>query len=590
MSEKAKINFSILKRLVVFAKPYKHLFFLVLFGIISLAVLGAIRPMLIGQMVNDYIIKFKDEGKLLIWTLIIFGSLFLEAGLQFLTAYFSNYFAQNIIKDIRMKIFKHMMQFKVRYFDSRPVGSLITRVVSDLEAITEVFSAGIIDISGDVLTLVFTLVMMFSTDWKLAILTIIPIPFLLIATRIFARAMRKSFQMEREQVNKLNSFVQERITGMSLVQLFNREKREYELFEEINKGHRQAHIKAVWANSIFFPIVEMFSSFTFAFILVWMALQVEGKTSAEIKAMFGQVVAFTFWINMLYRPIRMLADKFNILQRGMVRAERIVEILDHTEDIQSQGTGCEAPIHERIKFENVYFSYKDEDWVLKNLSFEILPGQTVAFVGATGAGKSTIVNLLTRFYDYQKGEIYMGDIALKNIDTNDLRKKIAIVLQDVFLFSDSIYNNVTLYDDTISMDKVVEAAKLVGAHDFIMQLPDNYDYKVGERGSVLSVGQRQLLSFMRAYVFNPDILILDEATSSVDNDSEVMIQKATQNITKGRTSIVIAHRLSTIQNADVIIVMDKGEIVEMGSPTELLSKDGFYKKLYDRQFIDVNEN
>ncbi len=590
MAEKAKINLKIFTRLIQFAKPYKKLFFLVLFGIILLSFVGPTRPLMIKHMVDEYILQQQDGSRLLIWTLLILGTLVLEAGLQFMTAYFSNFFAQHIIKDIRMKIFRHMLSFKVQYFDSRPVGSLVTRVVSDLEAITEVFSSGLIDIAGDVLSLLVILTMMFVTDWQLSLLVLIPVPLLLIATRIFARAMRKSFQLEREQVNKLNSFVQERVTGMSLVQLFNRQEKEYEAFEEINKGHRTAHIKAVWANSIFFPVVELFSSLSIAFILVWGALKVEGKTPEQIQQMFGQIIGFTLWINLLFRPIRQLADKFNILQRGTVRAERIIEILDHTEDVQSQGEGLNVSLSEDIHFKEVYFAYKEKDWVLKNVSFDIQAGKTIAFVGATGAGKSTIVNLLTRFYDYQEGEISIGTTALKNIDTKHLRKKIAIVLQDVFLFSDSIYNNVTLQDESISREKVIEAAKLVGAHDFIMQLPQQYDFHIGERGNALSVGQRQLISFMRAYVFNPEILILDEATSSVDNESEALIQSATEKITKGRTSLVIAHRLSTIQNADEIIVLEKGEVVEMGNPELLLQKeDGFYRRLYEKQYLEKNQ-
>jgi ATP-binding cassette subfamily B protein len=361
---------------------------------------------------------------------------------------------------------------------------------------------------------------------------------------------------------------------MNIVQLFNREKQEYAGFEEINKGHRQAHINAVWANSIFFPVVELLSSLSIALLLVYGALKVGGKSQKEISNMYGEIISFILWVNMLYRPIRQLADKFNILQRGTVRAERVFEILDLNEHIQDNGTINACDFNLPIVFKNISFAYKNEDWVLKNIDLIIEPGSTVAFVGATGAGKSTIVNLLGRFYEYQKG----------SIELSYLRKNIAIVLQDVFLFSDSVYNNITLGDPSISRDQVIAAAKAVGAHDFISKLPNDYDYQVGERGGVLSVGQRQLLSFIRASVYNPHILILDEATSSVDNESEEMIQNATAQLTKGRTSIVIAHRLSTIQNADKIIVLDKGEIKEMGSHGELLQKEGFYRKLYDMQF------
>ena len=476
----------------------------------------------------------------------------------------------------------------MRYFDKNPVGAMVTRVVSDLEAITEVFSAGIMEIAGDIISLFFILTLMFITNWQLSLMTLIPIPFLLIATRIFARAMRDSFKLERQQVTRLNTFVQERFTGMSIVQLFNRQKKEFENFEEINKGHRQAHVNAVWANSIFFPIVELLSSLSIAFLLVWGALNVSGKTQVEIRLMYGQIIAFTLWIYQLYRPIRQLADKFNVLQRGTVRAERIFDVLDEEENVQAKGSNAELDFNKAIIFSNVYFGYDSKNSILKNINLEIKPGETLAFVGATGAGKSTIVNLLGRFYEYDKGIISIGGININEIDITYLRSNIAIVLQDVFLFSDSVHNNITLTDENISRNQVIEAAKAVGAHDFIMQLPGNYDYKIGERGGVLSVGQRQLLAFIRAYVYNPHILILDEATSSVDNESEELIQKATAAHTQGRTAIVIAHRLSTIQKADRIVVLEKGEIAELGSHKELLKKNGAYRKLNEMQFFARN--
>jgi ATP-binding cassette subfamily B protein len=538
-------------------------------------------------MVDSYIVQKQDAEALLNWTLVIIAILFFEGIIQLTGSYFSNLLAQSVIHDIRQKLFKHIMTFRMRYFDQTPVGALITRVVSDLEAITEVFASGLMEIAGDLISLIFVLILMFSTNWELSLMTLIPIPLLIFATRIFAKAMRSSFQLEREQVNKLNTFVQERLTGMSLVQLFNRQDKEFDQFQEINKGHRQAHINAVWANSIFFPVVEMLSSLSIAFLLVWGALQISGKTSAEIKTMYAQIIAFTLWINQLYRPIRQLADKFNVLQRGTVRAERIFEILDVEEHIQQTGTQTDIDFNSPISFKNVSFAYKENDYVLKNINLTIQPGEIVAFVGATGAGKSTIVNLLGRFYEYQQGEIEIGSTELNLIDLAYLRKHIAIVLQDVFLFSDSIHNNITLGNEFISRDEVIEAAKAVGAHDFIMNLPNNYDYKIGERGGVLSTGQRQLLAFIRAYIYNPHILILDEATSSVDSESEELIQNATAKLTEGRTSIIIAHRLSTIQKAHKIVVLEKGEIVEMGSHAELLKKDGYYKKLYEMQFVEI---
>ena len=584
MSEKATINLSVFKRLIAYAKPYKGILLLAVLSTLTLSILGPTRPALIGNMVNNYIIQHQDGNMLFFWSMIIIGMLLLEGVLQFTSSYFSNLLAQSVISDIRQKIFGHILSFRMRYFDGTPIGALVTRVVSDLEAITEVFSAGLMDIAGDLLSLIIILIWMFTSNWELSIMVIIPIPILLFATRIFARAMRDSFQLERAQVTKLNNFVQERLTGMNIVQLFNREKQEYAGFEEINKGHRQAHINAVWANSIFFPVVELLSSLSIALLLVYGALKVGGKSQKEISNMYGEIISFILWVNMLYRPIRQLADKFNILQRGTVRAERVFEILDLEEHIQDNGTISACDFNQPIVFKNISFAYKNEDWVLKNIDLIIEPGSTVAFVGATGAGKSTIVNLLGRFYEYQKGSIFIGETDLQKIELSYLRKNIAIVLQDVFLFSDSVHNNITLGDPSISRDQVIAAAKAVGAHDFISKLPNDYDYQVGERGGVLSVGQRQLLSFIRASVYNPHILILDEATSSVDNESEEMIQNATAQLTKGRTSIVIAHRLSTIQNADKIIVLDKGEIKEMGSHTELLQKEGFYRKLYDMQF------
>jgi ATP-binding cassette subfamily B protein len=590
MSQKATIDISIFKRLVSYVKPYRKLFALAVMCTILLAVLGPARPALVGKMVNDYIINSQNGDKLLFWTLIIIGMLCVEGVLQFASSYFSNLLAQSVIRDIRKKMFGHILSFRMRYFDKTPIGSLVTRVVSDLEAITEVFSTGLMDIAGDLISLIVVIGLMFFYNWELSIMTILPIPILIFATRIFARAMRDSFQLERIQVNKLNTFVQERLTGMYIVQLFNRQNQEYKSFEEINKGHRQAHINAVWANSIFFPVVELLSSLSIALLLVYGALKAGGKSDAEVSTMYGEIISFTLWVQMLFRPIRQLADKFNILQRGTVRAERVFEILDLEDHIQDEGEIKECDFNQAINFKNVSFAYQNEEWVLKNIDLEIEAGKTVAFVGATGAGKSTIVNLLGRFYEFQRGEIAIGPINLHDLELNYLRRNIAIVLQDVFLFSDTIHNNITLNDSSITRDQVIAAAKEVGADEFIQQLPGSYDYEVGERGGVLSVGQRQLLSFIRASVYNPRILILDEATSSVDNESEEMIQKATAKLTQGRTSIVIAHRLSTIQKADKIVVLDHGEIKEIGSHAELLTQNGYYKRLYDMQFNEEKSN
>lgn len=586
MAEKSKLNFKVFRRLLSYWSSYKGLFFIAVLCTILLAFLGPTRPLLINYVVNEHVIAHPDASQLLIWTVIIIGWLLFEGLFQFLSSYFSNLFAQSIIRDLREKLMQHILAFRMKYFDHNPIGALVTRVVSDLEAITEVFSSGMMSIMGDLLALATVITLMFIMNWKLTLLTLVPIPLLLFATRIFARAVRKSLQMEREQVTKLNTFVQERITGMSLVQLFNREQKEYEQFEKINEGHKQAHIKAVWAYSIFFPIVELLSSLSMAFLLVWGALYLQGSSAVEIKTMFGEIVAFTLWIHMLFRPIRQLADKFNILQRGTVRAERVFEIIDREDQIQNDGTKTDVDFNQPIIFKNVHFAYKDDDWVLNDISLEIEPGSMVAFVGATGAGKTSLVNLLGRFYEYQKGEILLGKTELTEVELNYLRKNIAIVLQDVFLFSDSLFNNITLGDPSISKEQVMNAAKAVGVHEFIETLPGGYDYQIGERGALLSSGQRQLIAFIRAYVYNPHILILDEATSSVDNESEELIQEATEKLTKDRTSFVIAHRLSTIQKADKIIVLEQGEIVEQGSHSELLDKGGYYRTLYDMQFTD----
>ena len=585
MRKESKMDFNVFKRLLQFVKNYKRLMIYSFICTITLSILGPMRPKLIGQMVDKYIISTKNPDALLHWSLLILSLLILEGVFQFFNALVSNLLAQSIIRDIRQKLFKHMLSFRMKYFDQTPIGSLVTRLISDIEAIAEVFSSGMIEIVGDLLMLFFVIFIMFYSNWQLTLLTLIPIPLLLIATRIFANAMKKSFQQERLQVTRLSSFVQEHISGMAIVQLFSREKQEEKLFDEINQDHKKAHVNAVWAFSIFFPVVEILSSLSIAFLLVWGAFQFMGDVPPNPEQMYGEIISFTLWVNMLFRPIRQLADKFNILQRGIVRAERVFEILDLNEHTQKDGTITQLDFHQDIHFQNLHFAYKNEEWVLKNINLLIEKGKTVAFVGATGAGKSTIVNLLGRFYEYQQGDIFIGTTNVQDIQLDVLRKNIAIVLQDVFLFSDSIYHNITLRDPSISLEQVMDAAKAVGAHDFILKLPNGYNYHVGERGGVLSVGQRQLLSFIRAYVYNPSILILDEATSSVDNESEEMIQRATEKLTEGRTSIVIAHRLSTIQKADKIVVVDKGEIVEQGSHNELLQIDGFYKKLYEIQFL-----
>jgi ATP-binding cassette, subfamily B, multidrug efflux pump len=583
MASQTKMDTRIFSRLLKFTKPYRGKLIFAFLCALTLAFLSPMRPLLIVYIINKYVLETQDGYHFGMWLLLVFGMLFVEALLQFSATYFSNLLAQSVIRDIRVKVFSHITTFRMRYFDKTPVGNLVTRVVSDIEAISEVFSSGLIDIISDLLMLVVIIVVMFIINWQLTALALIPALVLIYATRVFARAMRKSFQQESVQVNRLNTFVQERITGMNIVQLYGREEVEYNAFEEINKDHRQAHINAVWAFSIFFPVVEFLSSFSTAFLILWGAYVFTGPVAPK-ENVFLDIFAFSMWISMMYRPIRQLADKFNILQRGVVRAERVFQIIDTEEHVQESGTIDDCDFQQELRFRNVSFAYTEDQPVLKNINLSIKPGTTVAFVGATGAGKTSIVNLLGRFYEYQSGEIFIGENELRSIKMDYLRKNIAIVLQDIFLFSDTVHNNITLGNPDISREQVVEAAKAVGADHFIQLLPGGYDYQVGERGGVLSVGQRQLLAFIRAYVYNPHILILDEATSSVDNESEEMIQKATTKLTEGRTSIVIAHRLSTIQQADTIVVLDKGEIKEMGSHDELLQLDGYYKRLFTMQF------
>ena len=581
-----KLQYSLFKRLFAFAKPYKKYLVVAVSATILLAALSPSRPYVIGQIIDRYLLKDKDPNMLLLGSLLVLLMLLLEAVLQVVGTYFSNLLAQSVIRDLRQKVIRHFMKLRVSYFDKNPVGAMVTRVVSDMEAITEVFSSGMMDIAADLLSLVLIITFMFLTDWQLALMTLLPVPILIFATRIFARSMKTSFQQERQAVTKLNTFVQERLTGMSLVQLFNRQKQEAGHFDQINSEHRAAHIKAVWANSIFFPVVELLSSLSIAALLVWGALQAEGKTDAQIQNMFGELFAFVFWISQLYRPIRMLADKFNVLQRGTVRAERIFAVLDEQTDVQDKGSLTKVDFNQNLRFKDVNFSYVANQPVIADLNLDISYGQTIAIVGATGSGKTTLVNLLGRFYEHQSGQILIGEVPIEAIELQTLRKNIAIVLQDVFLFSDTVFNNITLGDPSITLEQVIKAAKEVGAHDFISALPEQYAHKIGERGGTLSTGQRQLLAFIRAYVYQPSLLILDEATSSVDSESELLIQRATEKLTAGRTSIVIAHRLSTIRQADRIIVMEKGRIIEQGTHDELLALDGHYKNLSDRQYFN----
>ncbi|MFN2424070.1 MAG: ABC transporter ATP-binding protein [Cryomorphaceae bacterium] len=564
-------------RVMEYAKPYMRVFYLALFLTIVLAALGVARPWLIGKAIDIYVINDDPKG-LLYLTLLVVGILMLEAVAQFYQTYYSNWIGQSVTIDLRSRLFSHITAFKLKYFDKTAVGTVVTRCVSDIETISAIFSQGLLNILGELLKLIVVIAVMFAISWQLTLYSLVPIPFLVLAMVVFKNSIKKSFQQVRTQVSRLNAFVQEHITGMSIVQVFNREKEEKDKFIEINRSHRKAHIRSIWAYSVFFPVVEILSAVSLA-LLVWWGV----GGVIEDKVTQGDLVAFILFIYMLYRPIRQLADRFNVLQMGMVGSERVFGMLDIDERIEDEGN-LKTGIRGNIRFENVSFAYVDEDYILKDLSFEVEEGQTVAFVGATGAGKSSVINLINRFYEFQKGDIYFDGKSIRDYDVSYLRSQVAVVLQDVFLFSDTIANNITLNNPDISREAVEKAAEAVGAAGFIEKMPGAYDYDVMERGGMLSVGQRQLISFIRAYVYEPNILILDEATSSVDTESEILIQNAIDKLTENRTSIVIAHRLSTIQKADKIIVMDKGRIVEQGSHQELLDMEGAYKELFDLQF------
>jgi ATP-binding cassette subfamily B protein len=586
---KQRVSTNSFFRLIAFVTPYKKLFVVALIAVITLSVLGPLRPYLIGKAVDQFIVKEQNSSKLMVALLGVLGILLIETVVIWASAYTSNLLAQSVIRDLRTRVFNNVLSFKTRYFDKTPVGSLVTRVVSDVESISEVFSAGLMEIFGDLLSLIAILGFMFWVDWRLSFLTLIPIPILLFATRIFAKAMKKSFQSERTQVSRLNTFVQEHLMGMNLIQLFAHEEKEALAFKSINEKHRDAHISAVWANSIFFPVVELLSSLSIAFLLVWGAMMVEGKSQQQLTQLYGEIIAFTLWINQLYRPIRQLADKFNIFQRGVVRAERLFEILDEKNEVEPNEEHPTTFSNGDIEFQNVSFSYSSDSPLLNAFNLLIPAGKTTAFVGATGSGKTTIINLIGRFYEINSGKITINGIDLNQLNRSEINKHIGFVLQDVFLFSDTIHNNITLGNPAITREQVVMAAKQIGAHEFIMKIPKNYDYVIGERGGVLSVGQRQLLAFIRAMVYEPVILILDEATSSIDSESEILIQKAIAEVTKNRTSIIIAHRLSTIQQADQIHVMEKGQIIQTGTHSSLLAVEGTYKTLFEKQFNELDE-
>lgn len=580
-SNKQKFDFRSFKRLLKYAKPYRLIFCAVGFTAIMLSVFSSVRPILLKYTVDDYVLH-KDSQGLLLFVIYMVIALTLEVISQLSFIYYANWLGQSVIKDIREKLFKHMMRFRMEYFNNSSVGVLVTRAVSDIERIAAIFSDGLFMIVSDVLKMIVVASVMIYFDWQLSLIVFGILPLMLYATRLFQKAMKKAFVEVRKEVSNLNSFVQERLTGMKIVQLFVREKGEYDHFEDINTRHKKAWINAVWYNSIFIAVVELMSAVTTGLIVWYGGL----KSVAGGEEDLGNIFMFIMLSSMIFRPLRQIADKFNTLQMGMVATNRVFDVLDTQSKVENNGTITADTLKGKIELDNVRFGYIKDEEVLHGISLQVNPGETIAIVGATGAGKSTIINLLNRFYDINSGSITIDGVNIKDYTVESLRSQIAVVLQDVFLFADTILNNITLKDPSIKEADVIQAAKDIGIHKFIESLPGAYQYNVKERGGMLSSGQRQLIAFLRAYVSNPSILVLDEATSSVDGYSERLIQTATDKITKGRTSIVIAHRLTTVKKADKIIVMDAGKIVELGTHKELLKKqDGYYRNLYEVQFM-----
>lgn len=585
--QKNKFNLLLLKRILSYSKPYKALFLCAMAITLTLSSLTIVRPLLINKMLNcigaanvtdaGYLPDNEKVNYINYMGLILIGVLLTEALLQFTNIYVTNLLGQNIVKDLRLQVYKHILRLKNTYFDNTPVGTLVTRAISDIESLSDVFSQGFIVIMGDILMLIIFISAMLMKNWAVALVTLSTIPLLLIATNLFKNGVKKTFTEVRNAVSSLNAFTNEHLSGMRIVQLFNREKIEYEKFKEINEKHKVANIRSIWYYSVFFPVVEILSAVSIA-LFIWFA----GLKSNEYNLQLGDITFFIMMINMVFRPIRMLADRLNTLQMGVVAAERVFKVIDTNEIISETGTVSAKNMNGKVEFKNVWFAYKDDNYVIKGISFTIHQGETVAIIGATGAGKSSIINLLSRFYEINKGQILIDDVPLSDYKLNELRESVGVVLQDVFLFSDSILNNITLHNPEITEEQVIAAAKRIGIHEFIAGLPGGYHYNVKERGAMLSAGQRQLVAFVRAYVYNPPIFVLDEATSSIDLETEKLIQVASIELAKNRTSIIIAHRLSTIHHANRIIVMDKGEIIEQGETKDLKDKvDGIFKKMLE---------
>lgn len=585
MADTKKFDFSLFRQVMAMVQPYRKVFWLTVALTVVLSPLAVLRPKLIENMVDDYIIP-GDVSGLTMMACAILGVLILEVILRYFFLYHADWLGQATIRDLRVRVFNHITSLNLRYFDRTPIGQSTTRTINDIEAINTIFSEGSVTILADLMTIIAVLAVMFFTSWKLTFVVISVFPLLIWGSYQFKESVRKSYEKVRNHIATMNSFLQERISGMRIVQIFNAEQREAEKFRQINRDYTSANLKAIFAYAIFFPVVDIISALSIGLMVWYGARQV---LSEEIS--IGVLVAFPLYISMLYRPIRMLADKFNTLQMGLIAAERVFKLLDTKEIVQNSGSLAPDKLRGEVKFENVWFSYSDNletDVVLRDVSFAIQPGETLAIVGSTGSGKTTIISVLNRFYEIQRGQILIDGHNLTEYDVFALRRKVAVVLQDVFLFSGTVLENITLRDPNISEKQVMEAAKMIGAHPFIQKLPGGYDYQVMERGATLSMGQRQLISFVRALVFNPDILILDEATSSIDPESEAIIQHAIEKLITRRTSIIIAHRLSTIRRASNILVLDKGVVQEFGPHTQLVDiEGGKYRELYEKQFLEA---